>query len=101
MSKRKKVDDQKGSWSQYDFSTSAKYLIEEMQKLIDEYGPEVHFSYESTPYNDDYAYFIMVPRLETDWEFNRRQVKNKKLLDKQRLRDINELHRLKKKLGET
>lgn len=99
MSKLKKLKKVVSSYSPYDFDVSVKEVIDDMQSLIDTFGEDVYFDYNSEWNGEFGSYEICIDRFETKQEqtsrLNKEQVFQKKVYEKEQ----KEYERLKKQFG--
>ncbi len=92
-------------FSGYDFDVKASDVIEKMNLLIQQYGPDVrldydrdyHYPYDSSPTP---MYFVKIQRLETDDEWKKRITEYEFLLKQTEQQEREQLAKLKSKFGE-
>ncbi len=105
MPKKKIISVEVDTMSPSDFEGTLADARQKINELIDEYGPVARLDWNRYFYYD-YAtqpsprFELYVDREETDEEFEKRVVQEKKLEAEQEKRDRKELVRLQKKLGE-
>ncbi len=76
-------------------------LIRQLQEMEREYGPTAYFETRSTPYDDGVYTALMVPTLETDWEYAMRIARENSRLRRVEEYERAEYERLAAKFGAT